>query len=307
LFRNVAVTNPYATRAAFKISQNESPLPQTRVFLGFDYLDSVRGAGGSFAGSQSTSSSSVTSTSTQVGTGFTDSITTRVDTSTTTSTTGGFSPRRLINAYHDIIGFEYAFLDSRASIGVRAPVVHQTGDASLGLDDFGDVSVIFKGLLYNDPDSGVAISGGLMITAPTGPDINTIHGNINSTLLQPYTGLLWNSGGFFVQGFSSIIVPTNEHDVTLWLNSIGAGFTFYRSQDGGLLRSLTPVAEVHVTTPMNNHGPQDAIDVPDVVNITSGFEVGVGDRGLFTLGVTVPVSSERTFDVGVLAAFNMRF
>src|SRR5436309_2529233 len=82
-------------------------------------------AGASFAGSQSSSSSSVTSTSTQIGTGFTDSITTRVDTSSTTSTTGGFSPRRRIDAYHDIIGFEYAVLDGRGSVGVRAPIVHQ--------------------------------------------------------------------------------------------------------------------------------------------------------------------------------------
>lgn len=108
LFQTLEVCNPYAGRVAFKISENESPEAQTRVYIGYSYVDGVRGVGNSIAPTSRFSSSFSTDT---VQTSEVES--TRTDTTITTAVNStGFTvgtPR--VSRHAEIFGAEYAFLD----------------------------------------------------------------------------------------------------------------------------------------------------------------------------------------------------
>jgi hypothetical protein len=67
------------------------------------------------------------------------------------------------------------------------------------------------------------------------------------------------------------------------------------------------VVEAHLTTPLNRRGELDAVHVPDMFNVTAGVELGLGKRGLFTVGATFPTLGDHNFDYGIRAALNLRF
>src|SRR5690606_3525110 len=110
-------------------------------------------------------------------------------------------------------------------------------------------------------------------------------GGPHSTLLQPWMGYIYNLDGWFSQGFSSIVVPTDDDDVTILFNSVGVGCHLYRNPRDRWVRALVPVVEVHVNTPLN-HRDARGLDVffRDQVNMTGGMHV-VFPRS--TLGVAM--------------------
>jgi hypothetical protein len=289
----INVFNPYASRVAFKIGDNESVLPQDRVFLTYGFINGVTGTGGTIASTATTSSSTV------IG----QNVTTT--TVTSTSTTGASVLGARINGNQEVVGFEKTVFDGYASVGLRVPILQQSGDGSVDRNGFGDLSVITKAILFRDADRGVALSGGVMVTVPTGLPIDTIYGNINSVLLQPYLGYYWAQSDFYVQGFVSGIFPTNDHDVTLLVNTLGVGYTVYRSPNS-MLSSVTPLLEVDVTNPLN-HRSGDPISVPDLVDLTAGAHLGIGARGLLSLAVTFPLTNPHVYDIGALVRLNYRF
>src|SRR5262249_29153535 len=154
----------------------------------------VRGEGGSVAGTSTTTTSTVTAP-------LTTTTTTVV-----TTTTGASVAAARIDGHQEVFGFEKTFFDGNISVGMRLPILQQVGDGSIGGDSFGDLSVILKGLMYRNPDAGVFLSGGLMVTFNTGPAIQTSEGNINWTLLQPFIGYFWGGDSFYLQGFTSVVV-----------------------------------------------------------------------------------------------------
>jgi hypothetical protein len=106
-------------RGAFKIAENESPRPQDRVFVTYNYYRDV---------------------------GSVEDV------------------------HRETIGFEKALLGGRASVGLRLPFFQVRGnDAGQGTD-VGDLSVVLKYALLDDSATGSAVSAGLVITAPTGPE-----------------------------------------------------------------------------------------------------------------------------------------
>src|SRR5207244_7959463 len=121
------------------------------------------------------------------------------------------------------------FLDGDASVELRAPVVEQEGVGAVGGSDFGDVTVVLKYAFLNDEGTGDVLSGGLAVTIPTGPGIPLQTGDLHSALLQPWAGYVWNFDQFYVQGFTSVVVPTDRRDVTFLSNDVGVGYTLYRS------------------------------------------------------------------------------
>lgn len=222
-------------------------------------------------------------------------------------TSDGGVPPRSIDFYQQTFGFEKTFLDGDASIGLRVPFFEQNGSGAVGSpSDIGDLSVVLKFALINNRQTGNVLSGGLVVTAPTGPSISIVSGNVQTTLLQPWAGFIYNMDDFYVQGFSSVVIPTDSHVATILFNDLGIGYTMFRNRDG-LITSLTPIFEVHVTTPLNHRDSMDdAITVPDIVDLTAGVHLGVGERGLLTLGVATPVVNS-PFDVEAIAQFNLRF
>jgi hypothetical protein len=200
--------------------------------------------------------------------------------------------------HRETFGFEKTFLDGSASFGMRLPVIQQGG--SFGSDDVADLSFILKYAFYDDRATGNLLSGGLVVTAPTGPSITLDDGSsLHSTLLQPYLGWIWARDRFYTLGFAEVVVPTDSRDVTFGAVDTGIG---YRVSD-----LFIPTFEAHVNTAFNHRGFEDSpIGFADSVVLTSGFHSIIG-RALFTLGVAVPVTGPRVYDVEAIAQFNFRF
>jgi hypothetical protein len=250
--RTVALHVPITARGAIKISENESPLPQDRVFITYNYFADV--------------------------------------------STPGISP---FQVHRQTAGFEKAFLDGDASFGMRVPAVEQGG--AFEMDQVGDVSFISKYAFYHDRETGNLISGGLSVSAPVGPGIDPgdATNTIRSVILQPYVGYVWRQDRFYLHGFSEILVPTDTRDVTFMCHDVGMG---YRVADW-----FIPTVEVHANIALDHNGLDSTpIGFSDSVILTSGFHSQIG-AGLLTLGVAVPVTGPRFYDVEAVVQFNYRF
>jgi len=222
------------------------------------------------------------------------------------NTSFGGSTAPPLNLHREVIGFEKTFFDGNASFGLRLPFL-QLQDGSGDISQVGDLSFILKWALLNDRATGNVFTVGLVVTAPTGDPFIAVNGNnIHPTVLQPYIGYIFNWGDFFVQGFSSVVVPTDSQDVSLWLNDIGVGFWLYRDPQGRILNGLVPTFEAHLLTPLDHRGQRNG-GVPDYLSLTAG--VNAVFNGTSTLGVAigVPVTGPRPYNLEVLASLNIRF
>ncbi len=263
----------------FKIAEDENPRPVDRVYFGFNFYDHVN-----------------------------KSVDDRL----------GIFPEHL-RVYRETFGLEKTFLDQNASIGLRLHLNTLEADSTVpGLDtshtDVGDLMVILKYAFCQNRQTGSLLSGGLAITTPTGPDAfadSRLSNNIHSTSLQPYVGYIWVADNLYVQGFSSIDVPTESRDVTILYNDIGIGYYIYRNRDNcRLLSGIVPTFEVHVNTPLNHRGAfnfSDPTGTPDWVDFTYGINFEVHRRSTFGVGFVTPVTGPKPFDYEVLAQLNLRF
>jgi hypothetical protein len=213
----------------------------------------------------------------------------------------------------ETFGFEKTFLDGNASIGVRLPFLTLPGrDNDNGIGDIGDVSLILKYAFINNATTGNVLSAGLVVTAPSSPislGFDSLQDQkIHSTVIQPFVSGRVVFGNFFVQGFSSIALPTDSRDVTYLFNDIGLGYVAYRGGPNDLIRAISPMVEVHIDTPLKN-GDQIGAPLPldTIINFTGGVQVDL--MGGFQLGaaVVIPVTSPRPFDVEGIARLNFRF
>ena len=171
--------------------------------------------------------------------------------------------------------------------------------------DLGDLTFIFKYAAVRSLDTGSGVSVGLAVTVPTGPDVALPDGDLNSWLLQPFLGYQLNGDRWLLYGFTSIVAPTDRRDVTLLFNDLGLGFRAFEGD--GLIRSLIPAIEAHVTTPLDHRSPGSPIQGIDLVVFTAGVHVGVGAQSLVTLAAATPVTGPRLFDVEAIVQINFRF
>jgi hypothetical protein len=266
-----------------KISENQSPRPQDRVFFSFDYFANVNGALNQRLG----------------------------------------APVSDIRIYRYIFGFEKTFEDGNSSIGIRLPLdtltsnprvpakFKQFGGTTTGLDN---MDIFGKFIFRQDPSTGSLISAGLAISPPTGGThfaaANYIQ-YINTTQIQPFVGYIWNRGNFYLQGFSAFEFPVNQLQTTEMFNDVGIGYFLYRSNDAGpFLTAVAPTFEVHVNIPLDHRGfdnPKDIAGTPTVVNLTYGLNLEFRRNSLLTLGFVTPTTGPRPFDFEALVLFNYRF
>jgi hypothetical protein len=200
----------------------------------------------------------------------------------------------------EMIGFEKTFFDGRASFELRAPYT-QVGEGLGGSSDFDGLSLIVKYAAYRDRETGNTIGGGVVVTVPTGPDIVLGTGNtINPTLIQPYLGYVFSFGRFYVEGFSEIVIPTDNNVPTFIANDIGVG---YRLESVPII----PTFEVHTNDATNHQGTGAyPIGFVDSVVLTGGFHTICG-HSILTLGVATPVTGPRLDSIEAVAQFNWRF
>ncbi len=214
-----------------------------------------------------------------------------------------------VDVQRETFGFEKTLLGGNASVGIRVPFF-QNLDAK---DDIGDITLIGKYAFLNDPRTGNVISGGLAITPPTGNfsmgfDF-TKNEKIHSTLVQPFLGGQWMlGGGLFVQGFSSLAIPTDDRDATFWFNSVGLGYYLYRGWSPiQAITGVVPTVELHFNTPMNHRDDGAPQKLDPIVNLTAGVHIELYHNALLGLAIGTPLTTPRPYDVEGIASFNWRF
>ncbi|CAN5584729.1 hypothetical protein BH11PLA2_BH11PLA2_34970 [soil metagenome] len=260
-------------RGSFKITENESPRPTDRIYYAFHYFSDV-------------------------------------------NPTLSVPDLPVTNVERHTIGLEKTFLDGDASIGLRVPYLRTTGAYNINGEAFGDISVIFKYAFineYNRADDGTmtagnVLSAGLVVTAPTGGVVayTQTAPDIHSTIIQPWVGGILVRGKAYVQGFSSIGVPTDNRDATYWFNDIQFGYRVYQAPATALLTSVSPILECHINTPLNHRGLTNLpVGAMDVVSFTGGVTLGLGSRSFLNLGANAPVTGPKPYAVEAVAQFNL--
>ncbi len=219
-------------------------------------------------------------------------------------------PGTAADLHRETIGFEKTLLQGDASFGVRLPYLQLTGSKDFEDSHVGDLSLIFKYAFINNRTTGDVLSGGLVLTAPTGQEI-TVEGesSINSTVFQPFVGFIYHiNRDVYFQGFSSLAVPTDARDVTLLFNSIAAGYHLYRAEDpDAILRGVVPVAEIHINTPLNHRGLYSApLGFSDSVNFTGGAYIQFR-RATLGIAAGTPLTGPKPYDLEVSANLNFHF
>jgi hypothetical protein len=208
-----------------------------------------------------------------------------------------------------MVGFEKTILDGNASIGLRLPFIQLNGPPGTDVQGVGDLTVLTKFALINDLTTGNILSVGLVITTPTGvgeanfPDGTTLP---HSTLFQPWVGFVRMFDRGYVQGISAVIVPTDRRDTTLLANSLGVGWWLYRAENDRFLRGITPVAEVHIRTPLNNRNNNSLVYLQDQVNVTGGMHFRF-PRASIGGAVCVPTVAPRPWNVEAIGNFTLWF
>jgi hypothetical protein len=261
----------------FKISDNDSPRPQTRSYFSFNYFYDLYRVVNQRAG-------------------------------------GGIQHTRI---HREVWGWEWADDEQTGSLGLRLPLnTYNAANTVPGLDgtstDIGDLSVIFKRVLWQDTETGSLLSAGLAVTPPTGPGSFAGSNNIkvfHNTTLQPFCGWIFLADKFYLQGFTAVDAPTDLNDVVVLSNDLAAGYYLYQ-KPGGDLSAVVPTVELHVTTPLNHRGLlrlTDPAGTPDMVHLTGGVHFECQDRSSMGIAFVVPVAGPRLFDFEIIAQFRWRY
>src|SRR5271157_2294395 len=273
--RSVAAIVP-AIRG-FKIADNQYPRPVDRVWVSFNYYDGVNSGLNSELG----------------------------------------APIKNMQVYNEIFGFEKTFLDQQASIGFRIPVNTLTITSAFpGLSgshsSTGNFSSFFKYVLWQD-NRGNLISGGVDLSFPTGP--TTFAGyptnqGIKAFEFQPFLGYIYQHDRYYLQGFSSIAVPTDRNLATMYYFDIAVGYYVYRSQNPrALISAIVPVFETHLNIPLNWAGfqPRYLGSTPDVVDLTWGLNLGLASRAVLSAAYIHPVTGPTPFSGELALMLNVPF
>jgi hypothetical protein len=178
----------------------------------------------------------------------------------------------------------------------------------------------------------VTFTGGTQpAVVPTPPPVGTvlpftITTTINPTYLQPWAAGLWVADRFFVHEYFGILIPTDDRVSTFINNNLTIGYNVFENPCG-LVSSITPVIGVQLLLPVNHInnsvgsttttipanitciGPYpidqlpglDSFSFPSQVFLSGGFQIGLGERALFSAGVVVPVAGPRGYEVGATA------
>jgi hypothetical protein len=273
--RSVAAIVP-AIRG-FKIADNQYPRPVDRVWVNFNYYDSVNS-------------------------GINDQL---------------GAPIKNMQVYNETFGFEKTILDQQASVGFRIPVNTLTIVSGFpGLSgthtSTGNFSSFFKYAVYDD-NRGNLLSVGLDLSYPTGPrsfaGYPTILG-INPLEIQPFFGYILRGDKTYLQGFNSIVVPTDRKLATMYYCDIGVGYFLYRSRDPrAILSSVVPSFETHLNIPLNWVGfqPRYIGGTPDIVDLTFGLNLGLSSRAVLSLAYVRPVTGPLPFGGEFAMMLNVPF
>jgi hypothetical protein len=223
-----------------------------------------------------------------------------------------------IGIQQDTFGVESAFLNNLFSVGVRLPTYTTSAQSSIaGLNGthtvLGDLSFIMKGLLWREGRDDV-ISAGLAVTPPTGASSlfnDSRFAIFRNTTLQPFVGYVWTEGPWYLQGFFSLDIPTDENDVLLFFTDASLRYALYENASRTApISGIEPSAELHLNTPLNHRGLERSFDpaaTPDILDVTLGIDVYFFHRAKAVFGFVTPVTGPRPVDYELLSQFKLLF
>ncbi len=303
-----------------KISENDSPIPQDRVFFSYNHFHNA----------------------------------------IEIAEVGLFPPGPVLSRQEPIdrymMGFEKTFFDGWTSVELRMPLLgtidSQLPSVGLSAGNIGNMTVVLKSLLYMD--DSLAIGAGAAIETPTGSDTFVRIDGIrlqfrnDATHVLPYIGFVWSPGdpqwgwgtGLFLTGYAQIDINASSSrvdalgpnnfplgtlgkltDQNLGFLDLGAGYWLLRDPDAPRLTGLAVISELHYTTTL-----QDVDQLPgivgsnafvlnaignrfDVLNGTIGLQALLFDTSSLRVAGVFPLGDEdrRLFDAEVQVQFNRRF
>jgi len=207
-----------------------------------------------------------------------------------------------------VFGFEKAFLNGDASLGMRLPFTQQYGP-DVGANNVGDLTLLGKYAWVNNRRTGDVISTGFILTTPTGGGSAILLDGTeapHSWLFQPWAGFIKMFDRGYVMGISNLVVPSDSRDPMLWGNSVSAGYVLYRNTGDRFISGIIPAAEIHVRTPLNHRSAEDLVFLQDQLNITGALHIRA-NRGTLSPAITVPVLGPRPFAVEAMCYANFVF
>jgi hypothetical protein len=279
-----------------KIAEGESPRPVDRVFYKFNYYNNL-------------------------------------DKSRWTDPT---EPIHNVALFRHVFGMEKTFFDEHVSLGLRVPFYTLDAEAKdfrllpgpltgtpalvpggpgLNTTQFGNVSAIAKAVLWEDRQTGSLISAGATLSFPTSSSRLINPGSSTLAYAQPFGGFILNRGNLFVQGFTSITLPVAHAESIVLFNDLGVGYYVYRANArSSWLTAVAPTLEIHIADPLRKADPTvddfgifDGVKLHNVVDFTLGSTFEFVDRATLGVGIVLPVTGPKPFDVEVLAQLNYRF
>ena len=293
------------------ITDNDTPRPTTRVYLGANYYGGINARLNPASGNGGATALAATpladSTETVGGVDF--NLTQR--NLTVAATSQQFVPN-LANAslVRETVGFEYAFWNDTASFGMRLPFSQNVAPRGFGGNYLGDLSVLLKYAFYDNRRTGDLMSAGLVVSTPIGNDPNIVLADGSqlpvSVLYQPWLGGIWMFQRGYVQGISSLLIPTNRAEPTLVNNSIAASYFLYRNDAARLLKVVAPAVEFHVRTPLNDRDPNGLIFLQDQVNMTSSIHFR-SNRITVSPAFSIPLVGPKPWNYEGMLWINMQF
>lgn len=218
-----------------------------------------------------------------------------------------FTPR--IQLHQETFGYEQAFNNQQWSVGLRLPYNQLVGPG-INSTNLGDLTVIAKRVIAENRCTGDLLTAGLSITTPTGddPPRNVLTNEvIHATLIQPFLGYILTSGDWFLQGFSSVVVPTDSSDVTFYSQSLALGYTLFQ-RPGDRLSAIYPVFEAHLNTPLNHRNFRtDSVGFADSLTLLGGTFFEFYSRSTLGFAAGAPVTGPRPFSLQATCQLSIRF
>jgi hypothetical protein len=213
--------------------------------------------------------------------------------------------------HREIFGFEKTLLQGRASFGIRLPFLQTVGPNGLSETGLGNISMIGKYAFYNDPDQGLLLSTGAVLTIPSGSTFQSLglDPSDDAVFVQPFVGGVYDLGRFYVQGFTSLAVPTETNQTVFLFNSFGMNYRLYQNNaPGATVRFVIPTVEGHLTTPLNNRSsPNRDGGFPDLFALTAGTQMGLFNRVVVKTGVSVPLTGPKPHSVEGVFQINLLY
>jgi hypothetical protein len=207
---------------------------------------------------------------------------------------------------NETIGFEKACLDGLVSFELRAPFYQLNGD-DMNSCNFGDLTLIGKIGMVGEGRN--AISGGLAVTVPTGPNFTAVNGtSVNPTIIQPFIGYCCNADGAYIQGFSSYAIATDNNFGSIWFNDLAIGYIMRSHSCDSMITGIVPTMEAHLDTPVGHIGSiSDVVGIPDQLVLTGGAHLLFGKSSRLSAGLDVPVTGPRVYATEWVVQLNIGF